>query len=137
MAIDAKNINPLDLRRSTGIGIGFPFSDIGTFSTTYTTQESTKVNLINYLLTNAGERVLSPLFGGSMPLFIFEQITEGSLEQFKRVLEDRIRANFPDIEVQEILVTSTNPDNSTVGVTIKNVMKRFNVTDTITLSITT
>ena len=50
MAYQVKNINPLDIKLSTGIGVSIPFSSKSVFTTVYTTQEQLKYNIINYLL---------------------------------------------------------------------------------------
>lgn len=55
MAYNIKNINVLDLRPSTGIGVSLPFSNPAVFETVYTTKEQLKFNMINFLLTNKRE----------------------------------------------------------------------------------
>ena len=60
MAYGLKKISPLDLRTSTAIGVNIPFSAQNVFTSVYTTKEQTKYNLINFLLTDKGERPFSP-----------------------------------------------------------------------------
>ena len=48
MAYNVRNINVLDLRPSTGIGVSIPFSNPAVFETVYNTKDQTKYNLINF-----------------------------------------------------------------------------------------
>ena len=43
-----------------GIGVNLPLSEGGVFTPNYTTAEAIKTNLINYFLTNPGERPGNP-----------------------------------------------------------------------------
>jgi len=135
MAVEAKNINPLDLKTSTGVGIGIPFSNQIGVSTTYTTQAATKANLINYLLTDRNERVFSPLFGGSIPSFIFESITDSNLNALRKGIEDIIEANFPTLEVEEVKIEASNPDYQTVYIVIRYRFKTTKTADEVILSL--
>ena len=60
MAYNVRNINVLDLRPSTGIGVSIPFSNPAVFETVYNTKDQTKYNLINFLLTDPRERIFNP-----------------------------------------------------------------------------
>ena len=64
MAINPTNINVGNLNPNTGLGVSLNFQNPGIFNTTYSTQESIKANLINYMLTNPGEIPGNPIFGG-------------------------------------------------------------------------
>ena len=48
MAFDPININPDDLNPNIAIGVSLPFSGPAVFSSTFTTQESIKNNLIHF-----------------------------------------------------------------------------------------
>ncbi len=75
MAFDAQQIYPIDFNKSAAVGIDIPFNAPGVFRSNYTTANAIKNNLINYFLTNPGERPLNPTFGGGLRDFIFQQIT--------------------------------------------------------------
>ena len=66
MAVNVKKINPLDRQPRKAIGIDLPFSAPAVFNSTHQTKDALKVNLINFLLTNRGERPLNPNFGGGL-----------------------------------------------------------------------
>ena len=61
MAFGAKQISPIDFNKSAAVGVDLPFSAKGVFKSNFTTKEATKNNLINYFLTNPGERPLNPV----------------------------------------------------------------------------
>jgi len=91
MAIRLPNKHPLDINKRVAVGVSIPFNGTSTstnntlisvsskpdvenisptystgnsiFNSTYTTTEQIKSNIINYVLTNKGERVLNPNFG--------------------------------------------------------------------------
>ena len=52
-------INTLDLNPNQGIGIALPFSPDTIFTINYTTKDQIKSNLLNFMLTNKGERFFS------------------------------------------------------------------------------
>ena len=51
---------PIDSIGRKAVGFSLPFNGPAVFNPTFTTREQTKSNLINYLLTNRGERVFNP-----------------------------------------------------------------------------
>ena len=80
MAIEAKKINPLDRQPRKAIGVDLPFSGQAVFNSTFQSKDALKVNLINFLLTNKGERPLNPTFGGGIRGLLFENINQDQLE---------------------------------------------------------
>ena len=56
MAFDAQQIYPIDFNKSAAVGVDIPFSDPAVFRPNYTTSAAIKNNLLNYFLTNPGER---------------------------------------------------------------------------------
>jgi hypothetical protein len=82
MAYRIPNQHPLDLNQRVAVGVAIPFSSAGVFRSTYTTTEQIKSNIINYVLTNTGERVLNPNFGANLRAQLFEQITPNTLNLY-------------------------------------------------------
>lgn len=120
MAYRVGNINPLDLRPSTGIGVAIPFNQASVFRTVYTTQEQTRYNLINYVLTNPGERVFEPNFGLGLKRRLFEQGTESYLENLEDLIKYGIEEYFPNILILKSSVTPSYDQNIvTVSITYK------------------
>ena len=83
MAFEAQQIFPIDFNKSAAVGVDLPFNAPGVFRSNFTTKQAIKNNLINYFLTNPGERPLNPNFGGGLRSFIFEQISTDNLDFLK------------------------------------------------------
>ena len=69
------------------------------FNPTYTTRDVVRTNLINWLLTNKGERVFRPNFGANLRELIFEGITEGSNSILEERITNTIAEEFPMVTV--------------------------------------
>lgn len=93
--IDTATRNP-----NRGIGIKLPFNDYNVFTVNYTTKNQIKSNLINYLLTNKGERVFNPEFGSDLRKLLFDQMYD--YKYAKQELLDKIGIYFPMITVNDI-----------------------------------
>lgn len=90
----------LDTKKNTAIGIALPFGEKPLFKLNYTTQDQVKTNLINFMLTNRGERPFNPHFGADLRKFIFEQ--ETSTDELKERIYDKLNLYFPQITVKEL-----------------------------------
>jgi phage baseplate assembly protein W len=82
------------------------------FSSTYTTTEQIKSNVINYVLTNKGERVLNPNFGSNLRKFIFENLTESNLRALEIKLTNDIKSNFPSVNLTSITLSPAYEQNA-------------------------
>lgn len=133
MAFRAPNQFVNDLRPRVGIGVNLPFNEGGVFTSNYQTADSIKNNLINYFLTNPGERPGNPTFGGGLRQFIFSQISEGNLDFLKDDINEKIKTEFPLVEVQELNVIS-NPDNNEVTVQVYYNVINTSIEDTLNLN---
>lgn len=102
-------VNPLDTQQNVAIGVSIPFNGTPVYNSNYTTKDQIKSNIINWALTNNGERYFNPSFGGNIRSFLFEQTTE--LDQLHDFLSDNLSLLFPQITVNEVQVTD-NGDNS-------------------------
>jgi len=135
MAYRVANKFPIDTKPRKAVGVQIPFSVPYVFESTYTTKEAIKVNLINFLLTNPGERYLSPQFGGGIRQQVFEQISTGNLDMLKLMLTNRIQANFPMIDLAELKVLG-DPNNNVVNVNITYNVVNFGITDNVDILFT-
>ena len=115
MAYQIKNINPLDLQPSTGIGVSLPFSSKSVFNTVYTTQEQLKYNIINYLLTDRRERVFNVNFGAGLRTLLFENISTDSILNIETSVRSGLESNFPNININQLYITS-QPDNNQINI---------------------
>ena len=91
MAIRIQNKNPLDINKRVAVGVSIPFNNDSVFTSTYTTIDQTKYNIINYLLTNNDERVLNPNFGANIRAQLFGQITPETLSALEIKLTNDIK----------------------------------------------
>ena len=93
---------PIDLNNRKAIGFGFPFNGSAVFNPTYQTKDQIKANLINYILTNRGERVFNPNFGSDLRSLLFENIEDSTLETLRSRIESDISNYFPFIVVYKV-----------------------------------
>jgi phage baseplate assembly protein W len=134
MAYNLRNINVLDLKPSTGVGVALPFSNRTAFTTVYTTKEQLKYNIINFLLTDKGERVFNPTFGAGLRSRLFEQITKEANDALQMSIRSSIEDYFPSVRVSKLQVIST-PDQNLISVQFSYIIVTSNETDNILLNI--
>ena len=130
MAFGERQIFSTDFQPNVAIGIDLPLNAPAVFRSTYESKDAVKVNLVNYLLTNPGERIANPSFGAGLRKFVFEQITEGNLEFIEDKIEEDIRNNIPNVNLQSVRV-SANPDFNQVTVGISYSIAKTGITDNV------
>jgi phage baseplate assembly protein W len=123
-------VNPLDLQKNIAIGVSLPFNK--PFTSTYTTKDQIKSNLINLLLTSVGERIMNPNFGCDLKNFLFEGINENNISDLKISINNSISLYIPEITVSSIDVVS-NRDNNLIDVTISYILNISNNADQVTV----
>lgn len=133
MAFGAVNRFPNDTRPRVGIGVDIPFNAGEVFTPNYTTQEAIKNNLINYFLTNPGERPGNPSFGGGLREFIFEQISNNTLEYLKEDIGAKMSQNFPNVDLQELSLVE-DPDSNEISVQMYYSVTNTGINDELTLT---
>jgi len=97
MAFNVQKINPLDLQPRKAVGVKLPFSSPSVFTSTFTTKEAIKTNLINFFLTRKGERYLNPSFGSAIHNLIFELANEATKRQFNTIVRNELKIFFPRV----------------------------------------
>ena len=90
MARIINNRFPIDSVARKAVGFGFPINGPAVFVPTYTVREQTKANLINYLLTNKGERVFNPMFGADLRSLLFENVLDRTTDELQSVIQNDI-----------------------------------------------
>ena len=133
MAFGATRKYPNDLRPRVAIGVDLPFSGPVAFIPNYQTKDAIKNNLINYLLTNPGERIENPLFGAGLRSYLFTQITDNDLSYIKEDLQSKIEINFPTVKLEEVDVLQTVNTN-TIRVIISYSIPNTGINDTLELN---
>jgi phage baseplate assembly protein W len=130
MAFSPQQIAPVDFDASVAVGVNIPFSGPAVFISNYQTKDAIKNNLINFFLTNPGERPLNPLFGGGLREFIFEQITEDNLNFLREDINDKLIIYFPNIIINDLTVTGQS-DTNQITVTLKYSVLNTSINDTL------
>jgi phage baseplate assembly protein W len=133
MAVGVRRRFPNDIRQRVGIGVDIPFNAGGVFTPNYETKKAIRNNLINFFLTNPGERPANPSFGGGLRNFIFEQLADDNVEFLKEDIENKLQTEFPDVVVGEVNVIA-NQDNNEVVVNIIYAVANTGIEDEINLS---
>ena len=131
MAFNPQLINPIDLNPNLAIGVNIPFSGPSVFTSNYLTSQAIKNNLINYFLTNPGEIPLNPTFGGGLRAFIFQQISENSLDGLKENVSLKLETYFPNVIINSLDVLKRDDENSVV-VQLKYSIANSNINDNLT-----
>ncbi len=133
MAFGATRIFPNDQRPRVAIGFNLPMNEGGVFTPNYQTQQAIKANLINYFLTNPGERIGNPSFGAGLREYIFSQVDSQDLDYIKDDIQEKIKGNFPNIILDEITVLPVNTAN-TIQINITYHVQDTGINDELTLS---
>ncbi len=133
MAFGARRVYPNDLRPRVAIGVNLPFSAPEVFQPNYQTKDAIKNNLINYFLTNPGERIENPLFGAGLRGYIFTQIETGNLDFIKEDIQTKLNDNFPNIQVEEVEVLRSVNEN-TIQINITYSIPNTGINDTLELN---
>ena len=133
MAFGVRRVYPNDLRPRVAIGVNLPFNTPGVFEPNYLTKDAIKNNLINFFLTNPGERIENPLFGAGLRNFIFSQIQTDNLDFIKEDVQTKINDNFNNISVEEINVFRS-VDENTIKINITYSVPNTGINDTLELN---
>ena len=133
MAFGAIKKFPNDTRPRVGVGVDIPFSAGGVFTPNYSTREAIKNNLVNYFLTNPGERPGNPTFGGGLRGFIFQQLADENLDFLKEDIGQKLQTFFPDVIVDKVSVVG-NQDYNEVVVNINYAVANTGIEDELNLS---
>jgi len=134
MAFSPQQIYPIDLNANAAVGVNLPLNGPAVFISNYQTKDAIKNNLINFFLTNPGERPLNPTFGGGLRAFIFEQITTDNLNFLREDVNFKIATYFPNINVEDLIVTGQE-DLNQITVTLKYSVINTNITDTLEIQL--
>jgi phage baseplate assembly protein W len=134
MPFNPQQINPVDLNPSIAVGVNLPLNGPSVFISNYTTAQAIKNNLINFFLTNPGERLLNPNFGGGLRAFIFEQINNESLDGLENNIQLQLEFYFPNIIVNSLEILK-NDDNNSITIKLKYSVYNTNINGNLTLQL--
>jgi len=127
-----QNKYPIDLNARRAVGFGFPLDGNAVFIPTYQTRDQIKANLVNYILTNRGERVFNPNFGANLRALLFEGIDDSTLDEIQNRIQNSISTYFPQIIINQIKF-NTQPDQNTINFTLTYQIINFGITDSVNI----
>lgn len=133
MAYNIVNINPIDLQPSKGVGIQIPFDGPTGLNITYTTKDAVKSNILNFLLTGRRERMMNPIFGAGIREQLFEQITQGTIQNIEDIIKFGLNDYFPQINLNNLTVNSS-PDQNIIQIYFSYSIKNTNIQDEIAIN---
>ena len=117
MAYRIPNKNPIDVEQRVAVGVSIPFNANDVFNKTYTTTDQIKSNIINYILTDKGERVFNVNFGSSLRRYVFENSNLENSTLLQQTLKTELQTNFPNVQFNQISVIP-NYDENTIDISI-------------------
>lgn len=124
---------PQDIGQPRGIGINVLYNNgTNVFNTTTTTKEQVKSNLINFILTDKGERFFNPLFGGNLRASLFQP--DSDFDNIASKLESEIYNYVPNINIRSINLNKQS-DLNTVNIVINYSI--YNQEDTLVVNVST
>jgi phage baseplate assembly protein W len=106
---------PVDTLPDVAVGVSIPFSGVAVFNQTYLTKDQIKSNLINFFLTNKGERYLNPNFGGDLRKLLFEAIDSNNLDSMEDMIKSQLTTLFPSITVKNLEIVAY-PNSNMVNI---------------------
>ena len=134
MAFNPRKIAVTDFFPNVGVGVGLPFSNPQCFVSTYTSQAAVKNNLINFFLTEPGERPQNPGFGAGLRSQLFENIVQDNLDEIKEYIISKMNESFPGINLSEVLVLGI-PDTNSIKIIIKYSIPTQGINDEIEITL--
>ena len=134
MAYIVRNIDILDTKPSTGVGIKVPFDGPTGVNTTYTTRDAIKSNLLNFILTGKKERVFNPSFGSGVRELLFQPITEDIVDQIDNLIRGGVETYFPTVQINELSV-DLEPESHTFIVYLNYSIINTNIEDELQINL--
>ena len=134
MAYIVRNVDVLDLKPSTGVGISLPFNGSTGINTTYTTKDAVKANLLNFILTGKRERIMNPGFGSGIRDVIFEQITDERIDQIENLIYGGVETYFPQVRINDLTI-DLSPNTQTITIYLKYSVINTNIEDELQINI--
>lgn len=132
MAQIIQNKYPIDTEARKAVGFGFPLNGNAVFVPTYQTRDQIKANLVNYLLTNRGERVFNPNFGADLRNLLFENVLDTTTEDLRERIQNDISLYFPEVQVRQIIFDNI-PDSNTINFTLTYEIVLFGIEESVNI----
>ena len=128
-----RNIDVLDIKPSTGIGVSVPFDGPTGINTTFTTKDTIKSNLVNFILTGKRERVFNPSFGSGVRELLFQPITDDIIDQVDNLIRGGVESYFPTVDIQDLEVT-LQPNSHSFNIYLSYTIINTNIEDEVQIT---
>ena len=102
---------PIDISKRTAIGFDFPLNGDAVFNQTFETRDQIRANLVNFLLTNQGERVFNPNFGADLRLLLFN-FQDDAENDLINIVRDRVKELFPSVSIERLTINRLDDTNT-------------------------
>ena len=132
MAQIIQNKYPIDTEARRAVGFGFPLNGDAVFVPTFQTRDQIKANLVNYLLTNRGERVFNPNFGADLRNLLFENVSDTTTEALRERIQNDINSFFPEVQVKQVIFNNI-PDSNTINFTLTYQIVLFGIEESVNI----
>ena len=99
---------------------------------TFQTRDQIKANLVNYLLTNRGERVFNPNFGADLRNLLFENVSDTTTEDLRERIQNDINSFFPEVQVKQVIFNNI-PDSNTINFTLTYQIVLFGIEESVNI----
>jgi phage baseplate assembly protein W len=131
------DVNTLQSKHGTearALSFSLPLSGRAVFNEVYTTPEVIQANLVNWLLTNKGERVMNPNFGANLREILFEGLNDTTTAALETRIKDNVGLEFPEVIVQRIEFNN-DEDRNIVKFTLHYKIRKFETQDSLIIEI--
>ncbi len=111
-----KIIHPYDLDSNLAIGINLPMNSTKNsfFDLNYYTSDQIKANLINFLLTSPGERLMMPDYGCGYTSFLFENLD--NINEIIELTKNKVGQWLPYIIIDDIVINDSKDNQLNIKV---------------------
>ena len=124
---------PIDISKRTAIGFDFPLNGDAVFNQTFETRDQIRANLVNFLLTNQGERVFNPNFGADLRLLLFN-FQDDAENDLINIVRDRVKELFPSVSIERLTINRLD-DTNTIQLNITYSIQSFGLSDSISINL--
>ena len=124
---------PIDISKRTAIGFDFPLNGDVVFNQTFETRDQIRANLVNFLLTNQGERVFNPNFGADLRLLLFN-FQDDAENDLINIVRDRVKELFPSVSIERLTINRLD-DTNTIQLNITYSIQSFGISDSISINL--
>lgn len=102
---------PVDTLPDVAVGVSLPFTGKAVFNQTFITKDQIKTNLINFFLTNKGERYFNPNFGSGLRDSLFEMIDSNTLDNLDNKIKEELSIYFPTVKIENLEINALPNEN--------------------------